>query len=271
MKIALGQLQIFWEDKQANLEKATRCAQLLEEKGADIFLLPEMSLTGFSMQTEKTKEALEETIAQMRELAEKYHMAVGAGWVKDTGTLCENHYSLVTAEGTFLDYIKLHPFRYGGETEHFRGGDNLTVCEYGGFRVGVQICYDLRFPEPFQALSKEADLILVPANWPAKRQEHWETLLKARAIENMVYMAGINCAGDMGGQYYSGGSGLYAPDGTRLTAEIIRLPGSCPQEQVLLYEIKNDVREYRAKFPVREDRREELYRTLQVRITEQEV
>lgn len=268
MKIALGQLRICWEDKQANLERAERCAELLAERGTDMFLLPEMSLTGFSMRTDRTKEASKETVEQIKELAQKYHMAVGVGWVKDTGVLCENHYSLVTARGELLDYAKLHPFRYGGETERFRGGDALSVCEYEGFRIGVQICYDLRFPEPFQALSKAADLILVPANWPAKRREHWDTLLKARAIENMVYVAGINCAGNMGGQYYSGGSGVYAPDGACPAAEIIRLPKSCEEEQILLCEIENDVFDYRAKFPVREDRREDLYGHLKIRNTE---
>lgn len=263
MKIALGQLQICWEDKRANLDKVKSCISMLAEEGTELFLLPEMSLTGFSMNTSKTKEVCKDTVGYIQELAESYKMAVGVGWVKDAGALCENHYSIVTPEGELLNYGKLHPFRYGGETEHFQGGSALPFCEYGDVRIGVQICYDLRFPEPFQILSKDVDLILVPANWPARRREHWNCLLMARAIENMVYVAGVNCAGDMGGQYYSGDSGLYAPDGTPLVPKILRLPESGPEERLLLYEFPNDVHEYRARFPMKEDRREDLYQVLQ--------
>lgn len=262
MKIALGQLQLYWEDKKANLEKAEEYLSRLEGEEIDLFLLPEMSLTGFSMNTERTKENKKETVENIRRLSEKYKIAIGAGWVKDAGKLCENHYSIITPEKEILDYTKIHPFRYGGETAYFQGGSRLSVCWFEGFSIGVQICYDLRFPEPFSELSKRADLILVPANWPAARREHWECLLKARAIENMVYVAGVNCAGYMGGQYYSGDSALYAPDGSRLKAERIRLPKACPEEQVLVYDWENDTDAYRKRFPVREDRREELYRKL---------
>lgn len=263
MKAALGQLQIVWEEKTENLKKAEAYAGQLAEKGVDLFLLPEMSLTGFSMHTEKTKESSKETVERVRRLAGKYRTALGAGWVKDCGELCENHYSIVTPEEELLDAVKLHPFRFGGEAKHFQGGAHLSVCEYGGFRIGVQICYDLRFPEPFQALSKRADLILVPANWPASRRSHWKCLLKARAIENMVYVAGINCAGEVGEQFYSGDSRIYAPDGTKLKKEIVCLPGRCAREQVQVYELQNDIHKYRECFPVREDRREALYQRLQ--------
>lgn len=262
MKLALGQLKIEWEDKEANLKKAEAYIKLLAEQGTELFLLPEMSLTGFSMETDRTKETDKETVERIGALAKRYHVAIGVGWVKDAGTLCENHYSIVSPDGELLDYAKLHPFSYGGETGYFQGGDALPVCEYKGFCVGVQICYDLRFPEPFQTLSRDADLIVVPANWPAPRREHWSCLLKARAIENMVYLAGINCAGQMGGQYYSGDSALYGPDGKRLEPKRLTLMGSCPEEQVLLYETENDVSVYREHFPVKQDRRETLYKIL---------
>lgn len=263
MKVALGQLQLYWEEKEANLQIVEAYLERLFETGTELFLLPEMSLTGFSMHTEKTKESSKETVERVRRLAGKYQTAVGAGWVKDCGERCENHYSIVTPDGELLDAVKLHPFRFGGEAEYFQGGEHLAVCEYGGFRIGVQICYDLRFPEPFQALSRKADLILVPANWPASRRSHWKCLLKARAIENMVYLAGINCAGEMGGQFYSGDSRIYAPDGTKLKKEVICLPGRCAREQVQVYELQNDIHKYRECFPVREDRREALYQRIQ--------
>lgn len=263
MKVALGQLQLYWEEKEKNLRNVEAYMERLAGMGAELFLLPEMSLTGFSMHTDKTKESSKETVKRAGQLAGKYQMALGIGWVKDCKARCENHYSLVTPEGEILDAVKLHPFRLGKENEHFQGGEHLSVCEYGGFHMGVQICYDLRFPEPFRILSQKADLILVPANWPASRRSHWRCLLKARAIENMVYLAGVNCAGEMEGQFYSGDSGIYAPDGTKLKKEIIRLPGRCAQEQVQVYELQNDVHQYRANFPVRKDQRTALYQRLQ--------
>lgn len=263
MKIALGQLQLCWEDKEANLKKVEAYLQLLKERGVNLLLLPEMSLSGFSMHTEQTKESEKETVRRIQTLSEKYRTAIGVGWVKDAGALCENHYSIVTPKGEILDYAKLHPFRFAGESEYFQGGSALPVCEYGDFRMGVQICYDLRFPEPFQILSGRTELIIVPANWPAARSEHWKCLLKARAIENMVYVAGVNCAGETGGLFYSGDSGIYAPDGAKLKCETISLSESCPEEQVQIYELENDVDRYRECFPVKEDRREDLYEYLQ--------
>ncbi len=263
MKVALGQLHLHWEDKEANLRVVEAYLELLAENGTELFLLPEMSLTGFSMHTERIKEKSKETISLIRALCEKYRMAAGVGWVKDSGTFCENHYSIVTPQGEILDSVKLHPFRFGGEAEHFQGGDSLAVCDYGGFTIGVQICYDLRFPEPFQILSKKADFILGPANWPGARSGHWKCLLKARAIENMVYVAGINCAGEIGDLFYSGDSRICAPDGTKMKKETFCLPGRCPEEQIQVYELQNDVHRYRTCFPVKEDRREALYQRLQ--------
>lgn len=262
MKIALGQLKIFWEDKEANLGRLKECLEELPE--VDLLLLPEMSLTGFSMNTERTKERRKETVCQIQELAKQYCTAIGIGWVKDLGTTCENHYSIVSPEGELLDYAKLHPFSYGEESLHFVGGSELPLCQYQGLRIGVQICYDLRFPEPFQILSKKADLIVVPANWPAARREHWNTLLRARAIENQVYIAGVNCAGNMGGQYYSGDSVLYRPDGTKVQAERKILSGkeAIPEEAVFLCETDYYVKKYREAFPVKKDRREALYKKL---------
>ncbi|MDO4284897.1 MAG: nitrilase-related carbon-nitrogen hydrolase [Eubacteriales bacterium] len=261
MKLALAQMQIEWENKEANLQKVTRYLELLSHVGgADLFALPEMSLTGFSPHTDRTKEKNRESVTQMTQLSRRFQTAIGVGWVRDTGALCENHYSIVTPHGeTILDYAKLHPFRYGGEDRQFRGGGDLPVCGFGDFQIGVQICYDLRFPEPFQILSKTASLILVPANWPAPRREAWLCLLRARAIENQAYLAGINCAGQIGGLAYTGDSCLYAPDGSACTGEILRLPGAPEGEQLLLFSLENDTARIRREFPVKQDRREDLY------------
>lgn len=259
MKIALVELNIEWEDKESNFAKLEKIIESLKGENVDLLLLPEMSFTGFSMNVARTKETNMETVAHMKALSCKTDLAIGAGWVKEGEKLCENHYSIVYGNEQLLDYVKIHPFSYSEEDDFFTGGDQIFHCSYKDFELGVQICYDLRFPEPFQALSKNTSLIIVPANWPAKRREHWNTLLKARAIENQVYIAAINCVGEIGGLMYSGDSQLINPNGDICSAKVIHV-GS--EDKVLIYDIENDVKSYRDAFPTKNDRKEALYTRL---------
>ena len=167
--------------------------------------------------------------------------------------LSENHYSIVSSSGeVILDYIKLHPFSYAGEDLIYRKGSSLTTCSIQEFNISAVICYDLRFPELFQLVSGNSDIILVPANWPKSRREHWLTLLRARAIENQCYIVGINCTGNMNGLEYSGDSLVVHPDGSILCQLDNR-------EQLYIIEVKNDVKDIRTSFPTKRDRREDLY------------
>ena len=279
MRIALAQTNILWEDKQANL---VRVEEFVVASDAEIVLFPEMSLTGFSMHTDVTAEnsgspdvvqfcmqtgniqTMAElpqtgwTIEQVSALAKRHHKTIGIGWVKKTEPLCENHYSIVTPDGKIaMDYAKIHPFSYGEEHAHFRGGEKLCTGWLGEFQAGLAICYDLRFPEQFRAMVPETEFFIVPANWPEARTSHWKTLLAARAIENQCYVAGVNCCGDMDGQHYSGDSGIYAPDGSLLVpVKETRLWDSCMEETLLVYDIQNDVAKTRNAFPVLQDRKE---------------
>lgn len=280
MRIALAQTNIIWEDKQANLARAEA---FLASTDAEVVLFPEMSLTGFSMHTDVTAEVCQSddpmrfcgqmsnsptmaelsttgwTLAQIAALARRHHKTIGIGWVKKTEPLCENHYSIVTPEGKIaMDYAKIHPFSYGEEHEYFQGGKAFCTGTLGEFQAGFGICYDLRFPEQFRAMVPEAEIFIVPANWPEARASHWKTLLAARAIENQCYVAGVNCCGNMDGQHYSGDSGLYAPDGSLLVpVKEIRLTDAlCKEEKLLVYDIQNDVAKIRNAFPVLQDRKE---------------
>ena len=280
MRIALAQTNILWEDKQANL---VRVEEFVVASDAEIVLFPEMSLTGFSMHTDVTAEnsgspdvvqfcmqtgniqTMAElpqtgwTIEQVSALAKRHHKTIGIGWVKKTEPLCENHYSIVTPDGKIaMDYAKIHPFSYGEEHAHFRGGEKLCAGKLGEFQAGLAICYDLRFPEQFRVMVPETEFFIVPANWPEARTSHWKTLLAARAIENQCYVAGVNCCGDMDGQYYSGDSGVYAPDGSLLVPmkEIRLADASYKEEKLLVYDIQNDVAKTRNAFPVLQDRNE---------------
>lgn len=259
MRIALIESNIKWENKKANLDALVDAITFVSDMELDLVLLPEMSFTGFSMNVRRTKESDYCTVNKIKEISKKYDIAIGFGWVKDNGDKCENHYSIVKDSDILIDYVKIHPFSYSGENIVFNGGEKLYLCKFKDFSVGIQICYDLRFPETFQILSKEASLIVVPANWPQKRREHWNTLLKARAIENQVYMAGINCVGNIGEQVYSGDSVILSPNGE--IVDPLKVIHS-NDDNIYIYDIKNDVEKYRSEFPVKKDRREKLYAQL---------
>ena len=252
MRIMLCQTQIVWEDKKANIEKLKGLLALAEKQQVSLVCLPEMSFTGFSMRTDITMDRHRETVEQVSGLARQAHVAVAFGYVSPdaSGQKAYNHYAVVDENGALLaDYVKIHPFSYGGEDQYFSGGDRLVSFSYQGFRVGLAVCYDLRFAEQFSSLADTCDLILIGANWPAARALHWRTLLRARAIENQCYMAGVNCTGRMHGVEYQGDSMLIHPNG-----ELVE-HGCCPAgESYTICEIENDVAQYRDSFPVRHDR-----------------
>lgn len=254
MKIALCQTDILWEDKKENLKKAEKFLKRAKEGGSEIAFFPEMSFTGFSMHTEKTGEWEKDTVGAVQKMAEEQGIAVGFGWTEKTKDKAKNHYTVVDRRGRILgDYVKIHPFSYADEQRYFEAGQELCCFSAGTLRIGILICYDLRFPEPFQVLAESCDFIVVPANWPERRREHWKCMLQARAIECQVYLAGINCCGDQEGLSYSGDSCAFAPDGSRLA-------GFLEEEGILFFEIPENVQEFRESFPTRRDRRWNLYR-----------
>ncbi len=245
MKTALIQSHIRWEDKTGNIAEFEKIVSA--HPGTDLFLLPEMSFTGFSMNTAKTAEQNRETAGRIAEIAAHHAVSVGFGWVRRTADKCENVYTILDQNGQLIsEYVKIHPFSYSGEDRFFKGGDKLSLYTIGGIPFSTFICYDLRFPELFRAVCRDVHAVIVPANWPAKRSEHWKTLLKARAIENQVYILAVNCTGEMAGVYYSGDSCVISPGGEVLISLSDR-------EGVLEYELTDDTDRYRSTFPVLND------------------
>lgn len=264
MKIGLLESYIEWENKEVNMETLQAVLQQVVSENLDVIFLPEMSFTGFSMNTKVTKDNNKETVNRMCDLSRQYDMAIGFGWVSGDEK-AENHYSVVSHGKELLDYRKIHPFSYSGEHQYFQGGDSLCCCQLHEFTLGALICYDLRFPEVFQILSQKADFIVVPANWPEKRREHWKVLLQARAIENQCYVAGINCFGAIGGLSYSGDSCLINPNGEFVKPYQVLTVG---KNHLYLFEPENDVARFRQSFPTKQDRKEELYKWLECRYTD---
>lgn len=253
MKIALYQMNIIWENKVSNYIQLENNLKKIGDQGVDLLLLPEMSFTGFSMNTDVTKESDYETVKRMMATAKNYKTAIGFGWVKDCGEKSENHYTIIGGDGDILsDYVKIHPFSYSGENEKFQGGKEIVCFRFNNISISTFICYDLRFPEVFQIASKNVDVLFIPANWPEVRKEHWKCLLQARAIENQVYIFAVNCVGKIGGLNYAGNSCIVDPHGNILS----ELSG---REGILEYDLNNNVQKVRSEFPVKEDRKEDLY------------
>ncbi|MCR5703646.1 MAG: carbon-nitrogen family hydrolase [Eubacterium sp.] len=252
MKVGICQFPIGYEEKEENYKNAEAYLKKAVEEGADLVLFPEMTFTGFSMNTEKTGEETMETVELMKSLARIYDVAIGFGWVKHKAD-SENHYTVVSGQGEILgDYIKIHPFGFAEEDKHFRKGQAIQFVRIGDWTLGLTICYDLRFPELYQRLAEDADCIVVAANWPEKRMEHWDVLLQARAIETQTYLLGINCTGRQEELSYVGHSKVIAPDGVVLV--------DCREESGLKFvELSKSVESYRKEFPIRNDRRKEFY------------
>ena len=249
MRITLAQINIVFEDKETNLKTAETIIRCQAQKGADLCLFPEMSFTGFSMNTGITKENDDYTIKRVSRYAINNSIAIGLGWVKDCGGICENHYTIIDKKGSIVsDYIKIHPFSYSGEDQFFRGGHALSFFSFDGVPFTSFICYDLRFPELFRNVVDKVHAIIIPANWPNKRSEHWTTLLRARAIENQIYIFGINCVGYMDGRYYSGDSCVINPNG-----DVLKMLSD--KDGVITYDYIDDVNIYRNSFPVINDRK----------------
>jgi len=189
LRIGLAQFDQAFEDKTRNRETIRR---LLEGSSAlDLFLLPEMTLTGFSMDPART--SLDDADhAWFAGQAREFSTGIVYGGVEDG----RNVAILLDKEGKRTGvYAKRHLFALGGEPSHYRGGTECVVWDFEGWRILPAICYDLRFSYHFWEHAAKADLVVIPANWPASRREHWRTLLRARAIENQVPVAGCNRIG----------------------------------------------------------------------------
>lgn len=256
MKFAIYQMEIKMEDIAYNMSKAEKAIRSAANKKASIILFSEMSFTGFSMNVDRTQDTNGTIMSKIQNYAILNSISIGFGWVNKIKELAENHYSIIDSSGTIvLDYIKIHPFSFADESKYFMPGNEIKYCKMDDIKMSTFICYDLRFPEIFQVASQEASVIIVGANWPANRTEHWKCLLKARAIENQVYMIGINCTGNQGEIYYSGNSCVINPNGD-MVHEIFS------GEELFICDINDDVFKYRNDFPTKKDRRTNLYKEL---------
>ena len=248
MKIGLLQYSPVWEDKEENKKKILQL--LASEIDVDLLIFPEMTLTGFAMKSDEFAESLQgESFKFFSELAISKQTHIFAGVIVKGKRNSFNTLIHIKPDGKLLKlYRKIHPFSYSNEDQFFDRGSKPARTKVKNWQVGLSICYDLRFPELYRKYGKKrAHLIVIIANWPDTRIEHWRTLLKSRAIENLCFVAGVNRVGDAQGLHYNGFTSIYDPMGK----EIIAVEN---EERIIIAEIdKNIVEETRKKFPFLDD------------------
>lgn len=256
MRIGLGQLDMGFENKEHAKSLCEEMMQKAAKEQVDFLVFPEMTLTGFTMKTKELGESFKdsETIGFFRENALKNQLSLCFGLSIIDAQKAENHCVIVSETGEpLLDYAKIHPFSFGTEAQFYTGGESLASCTIKNVVTSPFVCYDLRFPEIFQVASKNSILLVVIANWPRQRREHWMTLLKARAIENQAFVVGVNRAGHGGGLEYSGDSMVVSPLGEVLAH-------AKEGHGLTTVDISPEVAfAYRSTFPLKLDRKPELY------------
>ena len=251
MKVTILQLNIIWGNSEENIKRAEKL--LLQAPDSDLYVLPEMWSTGFA--TEPFGIAEEESsckaLSWMKQMAKEHCCAFcGSLAISQNGIFKNRHYFVDGKTGGVSYYDKHHLFRYGHEDRYYTPGEGHTIVDYMGFKILLLTCYDMRFPVWSRyAESLKYDMIICVANWPDSRQNAWQILTRARAIENQAFVVACNRVGDDNYCHYRGMSTIISPIGKTLA--------SCPANKettVSFFLNLESLVQLRAKFKVLEDR-----------------
>ena len=260
LRIALVQQDTVWQEPAANLARAVGFVEQAAQAGARVAVFPELFTLGFTMAPEPFAKSIPgPTSEAMAALSRRFNLYL-VGSVVEAHAPHPRNAAFVTAPNGSLvaTYRKLHPFSYGEEHRHYSGGEDCPVFELDGVPCGLQVCYDLRFPEPFRALAaRGAEVVFVPANWPARRISAWSILLAARAIENQQAICGVNRVGRDPHLDYPGKSAIHDCFG-----EVVARGDAA--EGLVIGDIDlAQLRAWRQRFPALRDRRTEVYAALE--------
>lgn len=210
MKVALYQMECAWEDPAANRALVTEWMERQFAEGVvDLVVLPEMFSTGFSMTPERIAEPMGgDTVRWLSAMAQRFQTAIVCSVAireEHAGgkTNYFNRLFFVRPDGSFETYDKRHLFRMAGEHHKYTMGEEKVIVEYKGWRIRPLVCYDLRFPV-WSRNREDYDLLIYVASWPEPRAYAWKSLLRARAIENLSYVIGVNRVGHDPKVSYSG-------------------------------------------------------------------
>lgn len=217
LQVSIIQTELDWESPSQNLERFDHWLARLES-GTDLVILPEMFTTGFSMHAQALAQPMDgAAVNWMVQKARSLDVAICGSLIITEGTNYYNRLLFVYPDGTYKHYDKRHTFTLAGEHKVYTAGNERLVLEYKGWRICPLICYDLRFPV-WARNTDGYELLIYTANWPDKRIAAWDTLLQARAIENMSYCIGVNRVGRDGNDHlYTGHSAVYDGLGAKLS------------------------------------------------------
>lgn len=216
--ITIIQTNLHWEDKATNLQMLEKKIGSIKDK-TEIVVLPEMFSTGFSMNPEQFAETMEgETVQWMNRIAAEQKIILTGSLIIEEEGKFYNRLIWMLPNGQYGVYDKRHRFAFAGEDEHYTAGNKRLIASVKGWKINLQVCYDLRFPvwarQQSQTDDPEYDVLIYVANWPERRSLAWKTLLQARAIENQCYVVGVNRMGNDGNDiYHSGDSMIVDPMG----------------------------------------------------------
>lgn len=249
MKITLLQQDIVWAQPAVNCKAAE--AAILAAPQSDVYVLPEMFSTGFATHPEGIAEEDGASLCWMQQMATRMDAAIaGSIATKAEDGSFRNRFYFVKPNGETTYYDKHHLFTYSGEHHRYTAGDKRVIVEWRGVRFMLLVCYDLRFPI-WARSHEDYDCLLYVASWPTSRLQAWQTLLRARAIENQCYVCGVNRVGTDSACQYSGGTAAIDAYGRTLA--------ECPlnQPSAITAEINMEkLTAFREKFPVLKDRDE---------------
>ncbi len=247
ISVSLVQPEMFWEDVPANLSLLEGMLDKVTDE-TDLIILPETFSTGFTMQSDQFAEEENGTSVQwMQKIAREKNSYVSGSVIIRENDKIYNRLFWISPEGIEGQYDKRHLFRMGREDKHFVPGASRKIFNLGAFRFLPQICYDLRFPV-FSRNRGDYDVLIYVANWPAPRQQVWEILTRARAIENQAYLLGVNRVGRDGLDVaHTGGTCAINPLGD----EMHRMDHK-PGIQTVTLDLEK-LWEFREKFPVWKD------------------
>jgi predicted amidohydrolase len=256
--VSLGQINIQLGNVEKNLDVFDNYVTEAARRGSELVMFPELWSTGYVLSEAHQHASVlgEATFARIADAAHSHHITIIGSIMEKRGDEVANSAAVISPDGEILAvYRKVHLFRLFEEEKYLQEGDAPVSLDMPWAKIGLAICYDLRFPELFRryTVHNGVRVLVIPAEWPLVRIEHWRALLIARAIENQCYVIGCNSAGQSGQTVFGGHSMIVDPWG-----KIVVEAGETPQ--LITAEIELDtIDEARSKIPVFEDIREDIY------------
>ncbi len=247
LSVALLQSFTSWHNPQANIISIQDQLNQLNSR-ADIIILPEMWLTGFTMKAHQFCRDLDLGLNAMIKWSTDFKSAIIGSLITKVDDAYYNRAYVISNGEIIHSYDKKHLFAFSGEDRFYNSGNKKCIFEFNNWKICLNVCYDLRFPVWSRNID-DYDILIYCANWPDKRISAWDTLLKARAIENQCYVLGVNCTGeDAWHNTYAGHSSIVNFDGDNL--ELLK-----GRSGILTYKLNLDeLQEFRNKFPFLKDR-----------------